>query len=69
MAAPTCSECGGRRWVRYFYETTDRNFEDAFKLCPCNHKSKSQEERTLEGAQNRMMRIVCSFELKVLKGL
>jgi hypothetical protein len=38
MAAPTCSRCGGRRWVRYFSETTDGNFEEAFRLCPCNHK-------------------------------
>ena len=69
MPAPPCSRCGGRRWVRYFSETTDGNFEDAFKLCPCNHKSKAQGERAREGAQNRMMRIACSFELKVLKGL
>ena len=39
MAAPSCSECGGTRWVRYFSETMDGNFEEAFKLCPCNHKS------------------------------
>jgi hypothetical protein len=69
MAAPTCSRCGGRRWVRYLSETTDGNFEEAFKLCPCNHKSKVWGERAREGgAQNRTMRIVCSFELKVLKG-
>jgi hypothetical protein len=41
MAAPSCPECGGTRWVRYFSETTDGNFEEAFKLCPCNHKSLS----------------------------
>jgi hypothetical protein len=38
MAAPTCSRCGGRRWVRYFSETTDGDFEEAFRLCPCNHR-------------------------------
>ena len=69
MAASTCSRCGGRRWIRYFSETTDGSFEEAFKLCPCNHKSKACSERAREGAQNRTMRIVCSFELRVLKGL
>ena len=69
MAAPTCSRCGGRRWVRYFSETTDGDLEEAFKLCPCNHKSEAWTGRTREGAQNRTMRIVCSLELKVLKGL
>ena len=69
MAAPTCSRCGGRRWVRYFSETTDGNFEEAFKLCPCNQTSKAQGERAREGVQNCTIRIVCSFELKVLKGL
>ena len=37
MAAPTCLRCGGRRWVRYLSETTDGDFEEAFRLCPCNH--------------------------------
>ena len=37
MATPTCLSCGGRRWVRYFSETTDGDFEEAFRLCPCNH--------------------------------
>ena len=63
MATPTCSKCGGRRWVRYFSETTDGNFEEAFKLCPCNHKSKAQDEHAREGAQNRTIHIVCSFKL------
>ena len=69
MAASICSKCGGRRWVSYFSETTDGNFEEAFKLCPCNHKAKSQGECAREGAQNRTIRIVCSFEFRVLKGL
>jgi hypothetical protein len=38
MAEPSCPECGGTRWARYFSETMDGNFEEAFKLCPCNHK-------------------------------
>jgi hypothetical protein len=41
MAAVTCSRCGGRRWIRYFSETTDGNFEEAFRLCPCNHRSEA----------------------------
>jgi hypothetical protein len=70
MATPTCSRCGGRRWVRYVSETTVGNFEEAFKLCPCNHhKSKAQGEHAREGAQNRTIHIVCSFKLKVLKDL
>jgi predicted metal-binding protein len=73
MAAPTCSRCGGRRWVRYFSETTDGNFEEAFRLCSCNHKPEAQgehaREHAREGAPSCILRIVCSFELKVLKGL
>ena len=72
MATPICSQCGGRRWVRYFSETTDGNFEEAFMLCSCNHKSEAQGEHARElareGAQNCTLRIVYSFELKVLKG-
>jgi hypothetical protein len=64
MAAPTCSECGGRRWVRYFSETTDGDFEEAFRLCPCNHEAEARGERASGGEQNRTMRIVCSFDLK-----
>jgi hypothetical protein len=44
MAAPTCSRCRGSRWVRYFSETTDGNFEEAFRLCPCNHEAKAPGE-------------------------
>ena len=56
MAAPTCSRCGGRRWVRYFSETTDGNFEEAFRLCPCNHhkpEARGEDRREEpEGARN-----------------
>ena len=70
MDTPTCLLCGGRRWVRYFSETTDGNFEEAFRLCSCNHKlERARDERTHEEAQNRTLRIVCSLELKLLKGL
>ena len=54
MSAPTCLRCRGSRWVRYFSETTDGNFEEAFRLCPCNHETKARgEERSeeLEGAR------------------
>jgi hypothetical protein len=36
--------CRGSRWVRYFSETTDGNFEEAFRLCPCNHKPEARGE-------------------------
>ena len=48
MAASTCSRCGGRRWVRYFSETTDGDFEEAFRLCPCNHEAKARGEDSRE---------------------
>jgi hypothetical protein len=68
MAAPTCSECGGGRWIRYFSETMEGDFEETFRLCTCNHKSEARGERASGGAQNRTVRLVCSFDLKVLNG-
>ena len=44
MAASSCSECGGRRWVRYFSETTDGNLEEAFRLCPCNYEPEMPQQ-------------------------
>ena len=44
MAAPSCSECGGTRWIRYFSETTDGNREEAFRLCPCNYEPQTRSE-------------------------
>lgn len=44
MATPTCLWCGGRRWVSYFSETTDGNFEEAFRLCPCNHRPEAARD-------------------------
>jgi len=69
MAAPTCSRCGGRRWVRYFSERTDGNFEEAFRLCPCNHESevRGQDRREeLEGASEKpTRRRIVVIELRV----
>ena len=48
MSAPTCSRCRGRRWVRYFSETTDGNFEEAFGLCSCNHRPEVRGENHRE---------------------
>jgi hypothetical protein len=64
----SCTNCGGTRWVRYFSETTDGDFEEAFRLCPCNHESEACGERAHEGEHNRTMRVVCSLDLKVLSG-
>ena len=43
MATPSCSECGGMRWVRYFSETTDGNLEEAFRLFPCNYEPETPQ--------------------------
>ncbi len=51
MAAPSCSECGGMRWVRYFSETMDGNFEEAFRLCSCNYEPQARSERSSEGSE------------------
>jgi len=48
MSAPSCSECGGTRWVRYFSETTDGNLEEALELCPCNHERETRGKCTRE---------------------
>ena len=42
ISAPTCLECGGTRWLRYFSETTNGDLEVAFRLCPCNHEPKRE---------------------------
>jgi hypothetical protein len=42
MATPTCLRCGGSRWIRYFSETADGDFEEAYRLCPCNHRPKAE---------------------------
>ena len=39
---PSCSKCGGTRWVRYFSETTDGTLEEAFRLCPCNYEPETR---------------------------
>ena len=69
MTAPTCSRCGGRRWVRYFSETTDGNFEEAFRLCPCNGEPEARGEdqcKELEGAREKPARCrIVMIELRV----
>ena len=53
MAASSCSECGGRCWVRYFSETTDGNLEEAFRLCPCNYAPETpQGARAQTGSEH-----------------
>ena len=51
VAHPSCSECGGSRWVHYFSETTDGNFEEAFRLCPCNYEPEMRGERGCEESE------------------
>src|SRR5215217_4595952 len=54
MVASSCAQCGGRRWVRYFSETTDGNLEEAFRLCPCNHEPETpQGEPAHEESERR----------------
>jgi len=48
MAAPSCPQCGGTRWVRYFSETREGDFEEAFRLCPCNHEPQTRSEHSGE---------------------
>jgi hypothetical protein len=48
MAAPSCSLCNGRRWVRYFSETTEGNLEEAYRLCPCNYEPNTSGEHGCE---------------------
>jgi hypothetical protein len=48
MAAPSCSVCNGRRWVRYFSETMEGNLEEAVELCPCNYEPETSGERGCE---------------------
>jgi hypothetical protein len=48
MSSPSCSECSGTRWVRYFSETTNGDLEEAFRLCPCNHEPETRGERSRE---------------------
>jgi hypothetical protein len=48
MTNPSCASCDGTRWVRYFSETVDGNFEEAFRLCACNYGPEGQGERARE---------------------
>ncbi len=46
-----CPECGSYGWRRYYSETTDGNLEEAFELCPCNHKPETAGKRTREESE------------------
>ena len=48
MSAPSCSKCQDTRWVSYFSETLDGDFEEAFRLCPCNREPKMGTQSTRE---------------------
>jgi len=52
--------CRGSRWVRYFSETTDGNFEEAFRLCPCNYEPEAwgdeDHRKELEGVREKPAR-------------
>ena len=72
MSAPMCLRCGGRRWVRYFSETTDGDFEEAFGLCPCNRQPRARGEdrrQEPEGARNitreKLVSRIRAIELRV----
>lgn len=52
MAAPPCSGCGDTRWVRYFAETIDGDFEEAFRLCSCNYVLEGYDEQPREGLEH-----------------
>ena len=63
MAAPTCSKCGGTRWVRYFSETLDGGFEEAFRLCSCNYAPEGQGERARERSERAEIALECRLPL------
>jgi hypothetical protein len=52
MGAGSCSQCLNTRWIRYFSETLDGDFEEAFMLCPCNHKLKADRQSIREESQS-----------------
>lgn len=58
MSAPSCLECGGTRWVRYFSETTNGDLEEAFRLCPCNHEPETQDARAHEEPERSEIKAV-----------
>ena len=51
MATSSCSKCDDTRWVRYFSETMDGSFEEAFRLCPCNYEPERKMRN--EGARGK----------------
>ncbi len=67
-----CSECGGKRWVRYFSETMEGDFEEAFGLCSCNHRPEARGENRCQepqGARNimreKMVGCIRAIELRI----
>ena len=72
-AHSSCSECGGKPWVRYFSETADGDFEEAFGLCPCNNRRPQArgEDRRQEpqGARNiareKLVGCIRAIELRI----
>ena len=65
MSAPSCSECGGTRWVRYFSETTNGDLEEAFRLCSCNHEPETRGEcsrEELERAETKVQELASPSE-------
>lgn len=48
MITPSCAKCGSTRWVRYFSETMEGDFEEAFRLCACNYAPVGKEKRARE---------------------
>ena len=48
--------CGGMRWVRYFSETTDGDFEEAFRLCPCNQRPEAARDADYYGEEPEWVR-------------
>ncbi len=72
MSFPFCSECGGTRWVRYFSETMDGDFEEAFGLCSCNHRPKARggdRRQEPQGARNitreKLVGCIWAIELRI----
>jgi hypothetical protein len=48
VITPSCANCDGTRWVRYFSETMEGDFEEAFKLCACNYAPVGKDKRARE---------------------
>ena len=70
MTTAVCPKCGGKRWVRYFSETTDGDYEEAFGLCPCNSQPEVRGEdhrEEPECAKNIAREKPASSHIKVIE--